>query len=132
MCGIFGYVTNKEEAIGPILIEAAKRLTYRGYDSVGIATLNGGKIDLRKDIGKVEEVAAKYQFAEMRGSRGIVQLRWATFGEPSQLNAQPHLDTDGDLVGAGCPLLGVPLALGRAILQAKATCLVMSLACKEA
>jgi len=61
-----------------------------------------------------------------------VQLRWATFGEPSQLNAQPLLDSDGDLVGAGCPLLGVPLALGRAILQAKATCLVMSLACKEA
>jgi glucosamine--fructose-6-phosphate aminotransferase (isomerizing) len=75
-------------------------LTYRGYDSVGAAALNGSKIDLRKDVGKVEEVAAKYHFAEMRGSRGIVQLRWATFGEPSQLNAQPHLDSDGDLVGA--------------------------------
>jgi glucosamine--fructose-6-phosphate aminotransferase (isomerizing) len=100
MCGIFGYVTNKEEAIGPILIEAAKRLTYRGYDSVGAAALNGSKIDLRKDVGKVEEVAAKYNFAELRGQRGIVQLRWATFGEPSQVNAQPHLDSDGDLVGA--------------------------------
>lgn len=100
MCGIFGYVTSKEETLGPLLIEAAKRLTYRGYDSVGMATLNGGKIDLRKDVGKVEEVAAKYNFAEMRGSRGIVQLRWATFGEPSQVNAQPHLDSDGDLVGA--------------------------------
>ncbi|MBI4761041.1 MAG: glutamine--fructose-6-phosphate transaminase (isomerizing) [Chloroflexota bacterium] len=100
MCGIFGYVTNKDEELGPILIEAAKRLTYRGYDSVGAATLNGNKIDLRKDVGKVEEVAAKYNFAEMRGQRGIVQLRWATFGEPSQVNAQPHLDSDGDLVGA--------------------------------
>ena len=100
MCGIFGYVTNKEEALGPILIEAAERLTYRGYDSVGAATLSNGKIDLRKDVGKVEAVAAKYNVAEMRGSRGITQLRWATFGEPSQVNSQPHLDSDGDMVGA--------------------------------
>jgi glucosamine--fructose-6-phosphate aminotransferase (isomerizing) len=100
MCGIFGYVTNKEEKLGPILIEAAQRLTYRGYDSVGAATLSNGKIDLRKDVGKVEIVSEKYNFAEMRGSRGITQLRWATFGEPSQVNSQPHLDSDGDMVGA--------------------------------
>jgi glucosamine--fructose-6-phosphate aminotransferase (isomerizing) len=100
MCGIFGIVTGKEEALGPILIEAAQRLTYRGYDSVGAATINGSKIDLRKDVGKVEDVSVKYNFAEMRGSRGITQLRWATFGEPSQVNAQPHIDSDGDLVGA--------------------------------
>jgi glucosamine--fructose-6-phosphate aminotransferase (isomerizing) len=100
MCGIFGYITNKEEALGPILIEAAERLTYRGYDSVGAATLNNGKIDLRKDVGKVNAVAAKYNINEMRGSRGITQLRWATFGEPSQINSQPHLDSDGDMVGA--------------------------------
>jgi glutamine---fructose-6-phosphate transaminase (isomerizing) len=100
MCGIFGYVTNKDEELGSILIEAAKRLTYRGYDSVGAATLNNGKIDLRKDVGKVETVAQTYNFAEMRGQRGITQLRWATFGEPSQVNSQPHLDSDGDMVGA--------------------------------
>src|SRR5574338_38242 len=100
MCGIFGYVTNKEEALGPILIEAAERLTYRGYDSVGAATINDGKIDLRKDVGKVETVSEKYRFAEMTGQRGITQLRWATFGEPSQVNSQPHLDSDGDMVGA--------------------------------
>ncbi|HUI90360.1 MAG TPA: glutamine--fructose-6-phosphate transaminase (isomerizing) [Anaerolineales bacterium] len=100
MCGIFGYVTKQEENLGPVLVEAAKRLTYRGYDSVGAATLNGSKIDLRKDVGKVEDVSLKYNFAEMRGSRGITQLRWATFGEPSQINAQPHIDSDGDLVGA--------------------------------
>ncbi len=100
MCGIFGIVTEKEQTLGPILIEAAKRLTYRGYDSVGAATINGSKIDLRKDTGKVEEVAAKYNLAEMSGNRGITQLRWATFGEPSQVNSQPHLDSDGDLVGA--------------------------------
>ncbi len=100
MCGIFGYVTNKEEALGPILIEAAERLTYRGYDSVGAATLNNGNIDLRKDVGKVDAVAVKYNIADMRGQRGITQLRWATFGEPSQVNSQPHLDSDGDMVGA--------------------------------
>ncbi len=100
MCGIFGIVTEKEQPLGPILIEAARRLTYRGYDSVGAATISGSRIDLRKDVGKVDEVAQKYNFAEMVGSRGITQLRWATFGAPSQINAQPHLDSDGDLVGA--------------------------------
>jgi len=100
MCGIFGIVMKYGQHLGPILIEAARRLTYRGYDSVGVATLNGGKIDLRKDVGKVDEVAQKYNFAEMTGSRGITQLRWATFGDPSLVNAQPHLDSDGDMVGA--------------------------------
>jgi glucosamine--fructose-6-phosphate aminotransferase (isomerizing) len=100
MCGIFGYVTNKETELGPILIAAAERLTYRGYDSVGAATINNGNIDLRKDTGKVDTVAAKYKISEMRGQRGITQLRWATFGEPSQVNSQPHIDSDGDMVGA--------------------------------
>ncbi len=100
MCGIFGIVTKETQPLGPILIEAARRLTYRGYDSVGAATISGSTIDLRKDVGRVDEVAAKYNFAEMAGSRGITQLRWATFGEPSQVNSQPHIDSDGDLVGA--------------------------------
>jgi glucosamine--fructose-6-phosphate aminotransferase (isomerizing) len=100
MCGIFGIVTKDEQPLGPILIDAAKRLTYRGYDSVGAATLSGGQIDLRKDKGRVDEVAERYNFAEMHGSRGIAQLRWATFGAPSKENAQPHLDSDGDIVGA--------------------------------
>lgn len=100
MCGIFGIVTDKDQPLGQILIEAAQRLTYRGYDSVGAATISGSKIDLRKDVGRVQEVAKKYNLAEMSGSRGITQLRWATFGEPSQVNAQPHIDSDGDIVGA--------------------------------
>ncbi len=101
MCGIFGIVKEKEENLGPVLIQAAQRLTYRGYDSVGAATLSrDGTIDLRKDIGRVDDVAARYNFAEMRGQRGITQLRWATFGAPSQVNAQPHIDSDGEVVGA--------------------------------
>jgi glucosamine--fructose-6-phosphate aminotransferase (isomerizing) len=101
MCGIFGIVKNSEGALGPILIEAGKWLSYRGYDTVGCATLHENRtIDLRKDAGKIDEVAARLQFHEMTGSRGILQLRWATFGAPSQVNAQPHLDSDGDMVGA--------------------------------
>jgi len=100
MCGIFGIVTKNEQTLGPILIDAARRLTYRGYDSVGAATISGSRIDLRKDAGRVDDVAAKYNFAEMSGQRGITQLRWATFGAPSKVNSQPHLDSDGDIVGA--------------------------------
>ncbi len=101
MCGIFGYVTNNEQSLGPILIEAGRWLSYRGYDTVGCATMHDGRpIDLRKDAGRIDEVAQRLDFQEMSGSRGILQLRWATFGAPSQVNAQPHLDSDGDMVGA--------------------------------
>ena len=101
MCGIFGIVTNQETLLGPILLEAGKRLSYRGYDSVGCATLHqDSTITLRKDVGKIDEVADRLNFSEMTGNRGIVQLRWATFGAPSAVNAQPHLDSDGNMVGA--------------------------------
>jgi glucosamine--fructose-6-phosphate aminotransferase (isomerizing) len=101
MCGIFGIVTAEEQTLGPVLTDAGRRLSYRGYDSVGCATIHrNGTIDLRKDVGKVDEVASRLNFDEMRGSRGILQLRWATFGIPSQVNAQPHLDSLGTMVGA--------------------------------
>jgi glucosamine--fructose-6-phosphate aminotransferase (isomerizing) len=101
MCGIFGIVTKEEQQLGPTLIEVGHRLSYRGYDTVGAATLpKKGAIDLRKDAGKVTQVAKNLNFEEMRGDRAILQLRWATFGAPSQINAQPHLDTDGGMVGA--------------------------------
>lgn len=101
MCGIFGIITKDEQVLGPILIDAAKKLSYRGYDSVGCATLTkDGHISLKKDVGKVDEVAPRLNFKVMEGSRGIVQLRWATFGVPSQANSQPHLDSKGVMVGA--------------------------------
>ena len=101
MCGIFGIVTREIQNLGTILIEAGLRLSYRGYDTVGVATIpDEGEIDLRKNVGRVEKVAEEYNFAEMSGNRAILQLRWATFGAPSQVNAQPHLDSDGDMVGA--------------------------------
>src|SRR5512139_3577268 len=80
MCGIFGIVFNEDRSLGEILTDAGRRLSYRGYDSVGCAAIDGrGRIDLRKDAGKVDDVAQRLRFAEMRGRRGIVQLRWATF-----------------------------------------------------
>ncbi len=101
MCGIFGIVKKRETILGPVLTDAGRRLSYRGYDSVGCAAIrDDGTIDLRKDAGKVDEVAGRLNFDEMVGRRGIMQLRWATFGEPSMVNAQPHLDSDGDMVGA--------------------------------
>ncbi len=101
MCGIFGIVTGSDQPLGPTLVDAGRRLAYRGYDSVGCATIDtNGNIDLRKDVGRIDEVNAKLNFTAMRGQRGLVQLRWATFGSPSKVNSQPHLDSNGDLVGA--------------------------------
>ncbi|MBL7162284.1 MAG: glutamine--fructose-6-phosphate transaminase (isomerizing) [Anaerolineales bacterium] len=101
MCGIFGIVTKEKQKLGPTLIEAGHRLSYRGYDTVGAATIPPeGEIDLRKDVGKVQDVADRLKFSEMSGQRAILQLRWATFGAPSYTNAQPHLDSDGNMVGA--------------------------------
>jgi glutamine---fructose-6-phosphate transaminase (isomerizing) len=101
MCGIFGIVTAEEQVLGPMLLASGKRLAYRGYDSVGCATiLTDGTIDLRKGVGAIDDVSREMDFPAMRGRRGIIQLRWATFGTPSYANAQPHLDSDGDLVGA--------------------------------
>lgn len=101
MCGIFGIINKKEKILGETLIEACKRLSYRGYDSVGCASVDENwNIDLRKDVGKVEEVSQKLCFSKMKGFIGIAQLRWATFGAPSKVNAQPHFDSGKELVGA--------------------------------
>ncbi|MFX1476240.1 MAG: glutamine--fructose-6-phosphate transaminase (isomerizing) [Promethearchaeota archaeon] len=100
MCGIFAITSNRRQDIGQILVEGAEKLTYRGYDTVGVATVHKGRILLRKDKGRIEEVAAKLGLAEMPGHKGIAQLRWATFGAPSKVNAQPHFDCDKDIAGA--------------------------------
>ncbi|MCG2825180.1 MAG: glutamine--fructose-6-phosphate transaminase (isomerizing) [Thermoplasmatales archaeon] len=101
MCGIFGIVfKNKKKNLGRILVDAGKRLVYRGYDSVGAATIDNNRIDLRKDVGTIKKVVREYKLRQMTGNRGIIQLRWATFGRPSKLNAQPYSDCSGRFVGA--------------------------------
>ncbi len=101
MCGIFGIIFKESRKdLGKILVKGGRNLTYRGYDSVGCVSVDGSIADLRKDAGTIEEVAAKHGLEEMTGDRGICQLRWATFGAPSQANAQPHFDSEEKIVGA--------------------------------
>ncbi len=102
MCGFFAIVFEEDrDDLGEILVNAAKRLSYRGYDSVGAFAIDtSGKWELRKAPGKVDEVDEKLKLHELRGYKGLVQLRWATFGTPSVENAQPHMDCNEQLVGA--------------------------------
>lgn len=92
MCGIVGYIGNR--AAAPLLLDALKRMEYRGYDSAGIATLSK-KFYLKKDKGKIAEIDGKLDMADLPGFVGIGHTRWATHGKPSQANAHPHIDSSG-------------------------------------
>ncbi len=94
MCGIIGYVGKK--AAMPILLEGLRRLEYRGYDSAGIAVLDGDELLVRKKKGKIGEGLARLLKAEpVSGQTGIGHTRWATHGPPSDINSHPHLDQSG-------------------------------------
>lgn len=95
MCGIIGYIGNSKAA--PILIEALKRLEYRGYDSAGISTINKNNIIIEKDIGKINEIEKKIDFKKIEGSVGISHCRWATHGNVTKENAHPHTDCTGSI-----------------------------------
>ena len=95
MCGIIGYYGNKDAI--PILINGLKRLEYRGYDSAGIAVTNGGGIDILKKSGKIKELEAAVEDSLLKGSIGMAHTRWATHGEPNDLNAHPHMDETGTI-----------------------------------
>jgi len=93
MCGIIGYC-GKKPAV-PIALEALKCLEYRGYDSAGIASLYDGKLLIRKDAGKIDEVIQKQNLAGLPGIVAIGHTRWATHGAVTQFNAHPHSDCGG-------------------------------------
>ncbi len=95
MCGISGYVGNKRAS--GILLKSIKKLEYRGYDSVGMATVSDGKILVKKDKGKIEEVDKKLNFSELPGSVGVAHTRWATHSGVSKENSHPHTDCKGDI-----------------------------------
>ena len=95
MCGIVGYV-GPEEA-GPILLQGLKRLEYRGYDSAGIALLNGSGVQVVKRPGKLSSLEQAVQDATPAGNCGIAHTRWATHGAPNELNAHPHTSSEGDI-----------------------------------
>jgi len=91
MCGIFGCVT-KAGTAAPVIHASLKRLEYRGYDSVGIATTDSGKIHVKKDQGKIDEVHKILNLDDLPGGVGIGHTRWATHGAPLKVNAHPHVD----------------------------------------
>jgi len=96
MCGIVGYVGDSNAY--DILIKGLHRLEYRGYDSAGVAIINGsGKLNVYKAIGKVSNLEAFCSDKDVTGGSGIAHTRWATHGEPSDCNAHPHFSEDGEI-----------------------------------
>ncbi|MFM2038872.1 MAG: hypothetical protein RL432_1811 [Bacteroidota bacterium] len=95
MCGIVAYIGTKKAY--PIIIKGLKRLEYRGYDSAGIALSNEGELNIYKKQGKVSNLEAFVEHQNTSGTSGIGHTRWATHGEPNDVNAHPHYTTDGKL-----------------------------------
>src|SRR3990172_6283756 len=93
MCGIVGAVAQRN--VVPILIEGLKRLEYRGYDSAGVAVLNGGRgLERVRAVGKVAALEKSVQRVKLTGTTGIAHTRWATHGAPNEANAHPHTSHD--------------------------------------
>ena len=97
MCGIVGYIGERQAA--PILLDGLEKLEYRGYDSSGIAVCDDGKINMVKAKGRLKVVSEMtHDGATLPGTLGIGHTRWATHGEPSDVNAHPHMNKDGSIV----------------------------------
>jgi len=99
MCGILGILGRG--AVAPTLFDGLKRLEYRGYDSAGICTLDGGEFDRRRASGKLNNLADRLAEDPLPGSVGIAHTRWATHGAPTEDNAHPHIVGDVSLVHNG-------------------------------
>ena len=99
MCGIVGYVGNQEAV--PILIGGLAKLEYRGYDSAGVAVLQGQKIEVRRSVGKLANLQKSLKEKTLDGTVGIGHTRWATHGKPSEQNAHPHRSNGCVLVHNG-------------------------------
>ncbi len=95
MCGIVGYVGRSEAA--PILLDGLRRLEYRGYDSAGVAIVDGDQVATRKCAGRIAELTKLMADKPPAGSYGISHTRWATHGKPTDQNAHPHFDASGKL-----------------------------------
>ena len=100
MCGIIGF-TGESDAT-PLLLDGLEKLEYRGYDSAGIAILEDGDIDIVKSKGKIKDLEMKISKGHVpKGTIGIGHTRWATHGEPSQINAHPHVSGNCTRSGSG-------------------------------
>ncbi len=95
MCGLVGYIGSQD--VAPILLNGLKRLEYRGYDSAGIAVLSNGKLLYQKKAGKVVDLENLISLHPVHSTVGIGHTRWATHGEPNDINAHPHLDHSGTI-----------------------------------
>ncbi|HSE44713.1 MAG TPA: glutamine--fructose-6-phosphate aminotransferase, partial [Gemmatimonadales bacterium] len=93
MCGIVGYVGPRQAA--GLLLEGLRRLEYRGYDSSGIAVVNGAGLTVMKQAGKLSALEKQLEGSMPKGSLGIGHTRWATHGAPTTPNAHPHTDQTG-------------------------------------
>ena len=96
MCGIVGYIGTQDAT--PIILNGLKRLEYRGYDSAGLAVIADGRIEVRREAGKLDALEALVAANPIGGQIGIGHTRWATHGEPSARNAHPHLSASGTVV----------------------------------
>jgi glucosamine--fructose-6-phosphate aminotransferase (isomerizing) len=96
MCGIVGYVGPREAT--PIIVEGLSRLEYRGYDSAGLAVIQDGRIEVRRDVGKLANLERMLAEDPVGGNIGIGHTRWATHGVPCPRNAHPHVDCRGEVV----------------------------------
>src|SRR5262249_50869942 len=88
MCGIIGILGNSP--VAEQLVDSLKRLEYRGYDSAGVATLEGGRLERRRAEGKLKNLEKRLQTSPLKGHTGIGHTRWATHGKPTETNAHPH------------------------------------------
>jgi glucosamine--fructose-6-phosphate aminotransferase (isomerizing) len=95
MCSIIGY--SGDDIAAPIIVKGLRRMEYRGYDSVGVATESDNKITLKKGVGKVSEVNAKVHLEKLPGKIGIGHTRWATHGKVTDTNAHPHYCSSGKI-----------------------------------
>ncbi len=96
VCGIIACSSQRHRQVAPILKAGLSRLEYRGYDSVGIATLHDGLV-IKKDAGKLDDVDKKLVLDSLPGTIGIAHTRWATHGPPTSTNAHPHVDCKGNI-----------------------------------
>ena len=99
MCGIVGIVGTRP--VAPLIVDALKRLEYRGYDSAGVATLEDGHLDRRRAEGKLVNLQERLTDSPLSGTIGIGHTRWATHGAPVEINAHPHFSSDVAVVHNG-------------------------------
>ncbi|HEY3114023.1 MAG TPA: glutamine--fructose-6-phosphate transaminase (isomerizing) [Gemmatimonadaceae bacterium] len=95
MCGIIGYIGTRGAT--PLLLEGLQRMEYRGYDSAGVAVMNGNGVETRKTAGKISNLERSLAASPVEGDTGIGHTRWATHGVPNERNAHPHVDCKGEI-----------------------------------